>query len=91
MSQWNWEISRSWYKFWFCSDKYFEAYEEVASCFKHISKDNILRPYTEQGVLRTEITEGDGFAIGYEFYVFDLLYQKEYNSGQPINVQINRL
>ena len=72
----------------FAIDQYSQQYGEVVSCFKHISKENILQPYTTQKVFITSNKYPDG-NIGYDLYVFDFRHYQDYSSVQPIKARFD--
>ena len=45
------------------------------------TKDDILQPYISDDAFRSS---NEGNDIGYKLYVFDILYQKNLESAQPI-------
>ena len=64
-------------------DDYAEGYSQIKEVFRVLSKDDILKPYIFDNDFRSNI---DGNNIGYKLYVFDIKYQKEIESAQPIKV-----
>ena len=51
---------------------------------KALTKDNILQPFISDHDFRS-FNNGDN--IGYNLYVFDIRYQKNFESAQPIQVE----
>ena len=49
-------------------------------------KDKILQPYISDNDFRSS---NDGNNIGYNIYAFDIRYQKNFESAQPIKVEFN--
>ena len=50
-----------------------------------MTKDDILQPYITEAVFRrSNATAND---IGYNLYVFDIRYQKNFTKSQPIKVE----
>ena len=64
-------------------DKYSQAYGEIVSCFRHLSKDNILQQYITQKDFITSNNYPEGNP-GYNSNVFDIRHYQDYSSGQPI-------
>ena len=50
-----------------------------------MTKDDILQPYTSYDDLRTAKVRDD--VVGYNLYVFDVRYQKNFTNSQPIKVE----
>ena len=69
-------------------EKYSEAYGEIAFCFRHLTKDNLLQPYFSQKDFVTSNDYPDGNP-GYNLYVFDIRHRQEYSSAQPIKVRFD--
>ena len=66
-------------------DKYSQAYGENVSCFKHLAKDKILRPYITQKDFITTNSYPDGNP-GYNLYVFVILHHQDYSPAQLMKV-----
>ena len=67
------------------NDDYFsQGYGSTKQDFKESTKDHNLEPYISENDFRTS---NDGNNIGYNLYVFDLRYQKKFESTQPIKVE----
>ena len=64
-------------------DDYSQGYGQIKEAFKALTKDNLLQPYISDGDFRSS---NDGNNIGYNIYVFDIQYQKNFESSQPIKV-----
>ena len=65
-------------------DDYSQGFRQNKA-FKALTKDDILQPYISQEDLRTSnIAVND---VGYNLYVFDIRYQKNYTAAQPIKVE----
>ena len=60
------------------------GYSEVKEAFKAVTNDNILQPYISEDDFRTS---NDADKIGYNIHVFDIRYQKNFESAQPVNVE----
>ena len=66
-------------------DDYNQCNGLIKETFKAFTKDDILEPYISEHDFRTS---NDGSKIGYNLYVFDIRYQKNFESAQPIKVEI---
>ena len=67
-------------------DFYSQGYAQIKEAFRVLSKDDILKPYISHSDFRST---NDGNNIGYILYVFDIRYQKNFESSQPIEVDFN--
>ena len=56
----------------------------MKQAFKDLTKDDILEPYLSENDFRSNNT---GNNIGYNLYVFDIRYQKNFGSAQPIKLE----
>ena len=65
-------------------DDYNQGYGLIKEAFKALTKDDILEPYISDKDFRSN---NDGNNIGYKLYVFDIRYQKNVESAQPIKVE----
>ena len=65
-------------------DNYSQGYGQVKEAFKTLTKDNLLQPYISNDDFRSS---NDGNNIGYHIYAFDIRYQKNFESSQPIKVE----
>ena len=65
-------------------DDYSQGYGQIKEAFKPLTKDNLLQPYISDDDFRSS---NDGNNIGYNIYAFDIRYQKNLESSQPINVE----
>ena len=65
-------------------DDYSQGYGQIKEAFKALTKDNLLQPYISDDDFRSN---NDGDNIGYNIYAFDIRYQKNFESSQPINVE----
>ena len=64
---------------------YSQSYHQIKKAFKALTKDDILQPYiSEEDFRSSNIAAND---IGYNLYVFDIRYQKNYTASQPIKAQ----
>ena len=60
-------------------DDYSQGYGQIKEAFKALTKDNILQPYISEHDFRS--------SNGYNIYAFDIRYQKNFESSQPIKVE----
>ena len=67
-------------------DDFNQGYGLIKKAFKALTKDEILEPYISEHDFRTS---NNGNNIGYSLYVFDIRYQKNFESAQPIKVEFN--
>ena len=65
-------------------DNYSQGYGQIREAFKALTKDNLLQQYISDNDFRSS---NDGDNIGYNIYVFDIRYQKNFESSQPIKVE----
>ena len=65
-------------------DNYSQGYGQVKEAFKALTKDNLLQSYISDDDFRSC---NDGSNIGYNIYAFDIRYQKNFESSQPIKVE----
>ena len=65
-------------------DIYSQGYGQIKEAFKARTKDNILQPYISEDDFRSD---NNGKIIGYNIHVFDIGYQKIYQSGQSVKVE----
>ena len=65
-------------------DDYSQCYGEIKEALKALTKDNLLQPYISDADFRSS---NDGKNIGYNIYAFDIKYQKNFESSQPIKVE----
>ena len=61
-----------------------QGYGLIKRAFKDLTKNNILEPYITDNDFRSC---NDVDNIGYILYVFDITYQKNFESAQPIKVE----
>ena len=66
-------------------DDYRQGYHQIKEAFKALTKDNILQPYISDDSFRTSNVAAND--IGYNLYVFDKRYQKNFTNSQPIKVE----
>ena len=65
-------------------DDYSQGYGQIKEAFKVLTKDNLLQQYLSEHDFRSS---NDGNNIGYNIYAFDIRYQKDFESSQPIKVE----
>ena len=65
-------------------DDYSQGYHQINEFFRTLTKDNILQPFLSDDDFRSS---NGGVEIGYNLYVFDRRYQKNFESAQPIKVE----
>ena len=65
-------------------DNYSQGYGQIKEAFRALTKDNILQPYISEDDFRSD---NNGNNIGYNIHVFDIRYQKNYQSGQSIKIE----
>ena len=65
-------------------EEYSQGYGQIEEAFKALVKDNLLQPYISDNDFRSYI---DGDNISYKIYAFDIRYQKNFESSQPIKVE----
>ena len=65
-------------------DDYSQGYGQIKEAFKALTKDDLLQPYISDADFRSN---NDGDNIGYNIYAFDIRYQKNFESSQPIKVE----
>ena len=66
-------------------DDYSQGYHQTKEAFKALTKDDILQPYISEENFRTFNASAND--VGYNLYVFDIRYQKNYTASQPIKVE----
>ena len=66
-------------------DKYSQAYGEIVSGFRHLSKDDTFQTHIAQKGFVTSNDYPDG-NLGYILYVFDIRHHQDFRSAQPIKV-----
>ena len=65
-------------------DDYSQGYGQIKEASKALTKDDILQRYISDNDLRSSNDDKD---IGYNLCVFDIRYQKNLESAQPIKVE----
>ena len=66
-------------------DDYSQGYHQIKEALRASTKDDILQPYiSEADFRRSNVAVND---IGYNLYVFDIRYQKNFANSQPIKVE----
>ena len=69
----------------YVDDDYSQGYHQNKEAFKALTKDDILQPYISEADFRTSNVAAND--IGYNLYVFDIRYQKNFTNSQPIKVE----
>ena len=64
---------------------YNQGYGNIKEASKALTKDDILQTYISDNDFRSSDNNND---IGYNLYVFDIRYQKNFENAQPIKVEI---
>ena len=66
-------------------DDYSQGYHQIKEAFRAWTKDDILQPYISEADFRiSNVAAND---IGYNLYVFDIRYQKNFTNSQPTKVE----
>ena len=65
-------------------DDYCQGYGSIKEAFRGLTKDDILKPYISEDDFRRS---NEGNNIGYNIYVFDIRYQKNFENSQPVRVE----
>ena len=65
-------------------DDYNQGYGQIKEAFRALTKDDILQPYISDRDFRSSNNNND---IGYNLYVFDIRYQKDFENAHPIQVE----
>ena len=68
----------------FNEDNYSHGYHQLKEAFRALTYDNTLQPYISEKDYRSSI---DGEDIGYNIRAFDIRYQKNFESAQPMRVE----
>ena len=66
-------------------DDYSQGYHQIKEAFRALAKDDILQPYISEADFRRSNAAAND--IGYNLYVFDIRYQKNFTNSQPIKVE----
>ena len=66
-------------------DDYSQGYHQIKEAYRALTKDDILQPYISEADFRRSIVAVND--IGYNLYVFDIRYQKNFTNSQPIKVE----
>ena len=61
-----------------------QGYGQIKEAFISLTKNNLLQPHISDDDFRSS---NDGNNIGYNIYAFDIRYQKNFESSQPIKVE----
>ena len=66
-------------------DYYVQGYSQIKEAFRALTRDDILQPYISEEDFRSSNVTADD--LGYNLYVFDIRYQKNFTIFQTINVE----
>ena len=66
-------------------DDYSQGYSQIKEAFRALTKDNILQPYISDDDFRSSHVSLDN--VGYNFYVFDIRYQKNFTNSQQSEIE----
>ena len=69
----------------FDNDDFSQRYGQIKEAFKALTKDYILNPYITDLDFTSSNEDSD---VGYNIYAFDIPYQENPESAQPIEVEI---
>ena len=64
---------------------YSHGYHQIKEAFKALTKDEILQPYISDDNFRN--SNAAAIDVGYNLYVFDIRYQKNFTNSQPIKIE----
>ena len=65
-------------------DDYCQGYGLIKEAFRGLTKDDILKPFISEDDFRSP---NEGNNIGFNIYVFDIRYQKNFENSQPVKVE----
>ena len=65
-------------------DDFSQGYGQIKEAFKALTKDSHLQQYVSKHDFRSS---NDGNNFGFNIYAFDIRYQKNFESSQPIKVE----
>ena len=68
----------------YIDDLHSQVYGLIKEAFRALTKDDILKPYISD---QDFTSSNNGDDIVYNLYVFDIRYQKNFESAQPIKVE----
>ena len=66
-------------------DDYKQGHGQIKEALRVLTKDDILQPYISEADFRTSNVRADD--VGYNIYVFEIRYQKNFTKSQPIKVE----
>ena len=64
-------------------DDYSQGYGQIKEAFRALTEYDILQPFISEDFR----SSNEGNNIGYNIYAFDIRYQKNFESGQPVKVE----
>ena len=68
-------------------DDFSQGYGQIKEACRALTKDNILLQYITEDDFRSSNVGDGGNEIGYNIHVFDIRYQKNFESGQSVEVE----
>ena len=68
----------------YADDDFNQGYGQIKEAFRALTEDDILQPYIYDKDFRSSNNNND---IGYNLYVFDIRYQKDFENSQPIKME----
>ena len=68
----------------YADDDYSQGYHQIKEASKALTKGDILQPYISEDLRTSNVRAAD---VGYNLYVFDIRYQKNYTACQPIKLE----
>ena len=66
-------------------DDYSQGYSQIKEAFRALTKDDILPTYISDDDFRSSNAAAND--VGYNLYVFDIQYRKNYTASQPNKVE----
>ena len=66
-------------------DEYSQGYAQIKEAFRALTTDKIVEPYISDDDFRSSNVRADD--VGFNLYVFDIRYQKNFTAFQPIEVE----
>ena len=66
-------------------DDYSQGYTQIKEAFNSLTKDDILQPYISEADFRNSKAAANN--VGYNLYLFDIKYRKNFTNSQPIKVE----
>ena len=69
----------------YVDDDYSQGYSQIKEAVRVLTKDDILQPYISDDDFRPSNIRVDD--VGYNLYVFDIRYQRNFTASQPNKVK----